>query len=191
MIILPKQKALFIHNYRTGGTSFADALRLAKVEMIVEGEQHVSLTKRNKVFQAYPTYEIIGFVRNPWERMVSWYLLLNMNKNVRKIDQSRYEIFLNDTINSDDSGKKIFNLCQMDYFMDDNNISRKMKIGRFENLEEDARQILDSLSIKINHFPYVNRTCHFNYRDFYNEKSRTIIAEQCAQDIELFGYTYE
>jgi chondroitin 4-sulfotransferase 11 len=187
MFILPKQKALFIHNHRTGGTSFTNALRLAKVEMIVVGEQHVSLTKRNEVFQAYPTYEIIGFMRNPWERMVSWYLLLNFNR----VDKSEFEMFLLDVIKSDDLDRKVFNLNQMDYFINENNLNRKMKIGRFENLEEDARQILDSIGIKIDHFPFVNTTHHFNYRDFYNEKSQKIIAQHCKQDIESFGYTYE
>jgi S-methylmethionine-dependent homocysteine/selenocysteine methylase len=63
-------------------------------------------------------------------------------------------------------------------------------IGRFENLEPDFQQICNKLNIKAS-LPSLNTTVHKDYKSYYNDKTRQMVAEHFKADIEFFGYTFE
>ncbi len=78
MLISHKYEFIFIHVHRTGGTSIINLLKRelgADVDVISE---HGNVNSSERVLiDKHPNYKIIGFVRNPWPRILSWYSLIN------------------------------------------------------------------------------------------------------------------
>ena len=64
------------------------------------------------------------------------------------------------------------------------------EIGHFETLAEDFNRISAKLGLAVS-LPHRNQSSNKDYRDYYNARTRTIIEEAFARDIELFGYRYE
>ena len=62
-------------------------------------------------------------------------------------------------------------------------------IGRFENYEKDAQNILNSLGI-VGAIPHSNSSTHKNYRDVYSLKTRDIVYNIFKKDIQTFEYTF-
>ena len=70
-------------------------------------------------------------------------------------------------------------------------------IGRFENYEKDAQNILDRLGTYWRQdpdggriIPHLNVSTHKNYRDMYNLKTRDIVYNLFKKDIQTFDYTF-
>ena len=62
-------------------------------------------------------------------------------------------------------------------------------IGRFENYETDAQNILNSLGV-VGAIPHSNSSTHKNYRDVYSLKTRDIVYNLFKKDIQTFDYTF-
>jgi hypothetical protein len=62
-------------------------------------------------------------------------------------------------------------------------------IGRFERLREDFQTVCERLGFKAT-LPHVNRSDHAPYTSYYDDRSRVLVAERCAYDIERFGYRF-
>jgi hypothetical protein len=63
-------------------------------------------------------------------------------------------------------------------------------VGRYETLAQDFAQICDRLAIAVE-LPHVNRTAHWDYRDYYDTQTRQLVAEHFRADVELFHYEFE
>ena len=75
-MILHKEKILFIHIPRTGGSSvekyfsFSGDSNLKKIDTA----QHVTLKEYCDSYENLDEYYKFSIVRNPWDRLVSWYI---------------------------------------------------------------------------------------------------------------------
>ena len=78
---------------------------------------------------------------------------------------------------------------QVDWLKNDEGIIDLDKIIRFENLQEDFNLVANELGIS-DELPHINKTSKTNYRDFYDESTKRIIADWFHEDIKVFGYTY-
>jgi hypothetical protein len=63
-------------------------------------------------------------------------------------------------------------------------------VGRYETLTSDFAQVCDHLQLQVE-LPHVNKSAHRDYRAYYSEHTRQLVAEHFAADISLFGYTFE
>jgi hypothetical protein len=63
-------------------------------------------------------------------------------------------------------------------------------VGRYETLAADFAQVCDRLKLRVE-LPHVNQSVHQDYRTYYSEHTRQLVAEHFAADIRLFGYTFD
>lgn len=162
-----------------------------------DNEQGIKITNRNcnigehKTFLEYKgifndsiTEEtiLIMSIRNPFDRMVSWYF--DTIKR-RCIEFDNKSISFPDAIKS--KPEWLSNLSPLSIF---NKGTKNINYIRFENLQEDFNNICDKIGIPHSKLPHQNKTQHRYYAEYYDEESRNIVAERYAKDIEYFGYKF-
>src|SRR6266566_3325798 len=64
-------------------------------------------------------------------------------------------------------------------------------VGRYENLDEDWSKICRALQIRALSLGRENQVARQDYRVFYDDESRELVANRFARTIELFGYRFD
>jgi hypothetical protein len=206
MVINHKYNFLFIHIHKTAGSSVADALlKLEDSEFFAHHHTHLSWID----YQKYKDYYKFCFVRNPWDRLVSWYfgiLKLKANNDFQKYIKlccSNFSEFLNcdkiikEKVNSkyevSSKGKTIYFKSiaynQLDYISHNDKVLVDF-VGRFENLNDDWEFILKKLSIKNLKLSFKNKGFHQNYKNYYEKKDIDKVASLYKRDIDYFNYEF-
>lgn len=194
LIVSDKNKLIFIHNPKAAGTSIYWALYNKDHAIRKEGNGH-SLAREHD-FRFYASYFKFGYVRNPWDRMVSYYHMMKENPTsnaghalwdyFRKINPDNFEEFLDKCVDDTFVGNSLMNFAtnQIDYFVDKNGVLLVDYIGKVEEHLVDNPLGLD--------IPLTNASSiKKDYRSFYTDYTRKLIAERFKRDIEYFGYTYD
>ena len=126
------------------------------------------------------SYYKFSFERNPWDRQVSWYHYKTKSKSSRPAF---------DAFNADKRRAYVEN-WQL-YTLDDA-IALDF-IGRYENLAIDFAKVLDAIGIAGKAtLPLTNVSGdrRKDYRDYYDDASRDLIAGWYSREIERFGYQF-
>ena len=144
-------------------------------------------------------YRAFAVIRNPWDRVVSRYFFAKKVIEVeKKVDPSyanvsSFEAFLEER-HQWGSQKFMWHRAvrgwfpALDHVTDDTGTVR-CDIIRFENLNEDL--------IKYFNIPMMSRARNVTalnkgtYMDVYNDKTRQIVADWYARDIDCFGYDFD
>jgi len=121
-------------------------------------------------------------VRNPFDRAVSWYF---WEKSCQKLNKNFKDFILSKGCESLDAFSDWIFLkkeCIADDYI------------RYENLEKDTQRILGKW-FDVDNFVYPmaktgQRKEKKHYTEYYDDKTREIIAERYAEDIEYFGYEF-
>ncbi len=191
MIISHELKFIYIHVQRTGGTTISDLLKGQLGQQLQETSQHANArTPESHLLEKHAAYYCFGFVRNPWERMLSWYSLIHKHQPKSLAEEKiRYENFIAEDQASDFTSP-FFHYNQLDYFTDEEERMKVDKIFRYENFEHEIRTLFNSLKLPLQDFPKLNTTSVKNHRAYYTDKSQALIAQKCQKDIEYFNYTF-
>jgi len=153
---------------------------------------------------SFNSYFKFSFVRNPWARLLSefiWKKKINSqmkNKLKDKICLDYNAISFNSWLSTVNSIKTDDEFCdsirhilpQYDFTFDANGNSLVDFIGKFENLQEDFNIICDKIKIPQQQLLHLNKTQHKHYTEYYDDETRSIVAEKYAKDIEYFGYKF-
>ena len=148
--------------------------------------QHLNACELRLAFgdNKWRDYFTFSFVRNPWDRMVTYYL------THPKINQAMTfkEFALNDDGFYDFD--RMYSPC-FDWLADDTGELLPIDfIGRFENLEQDFSNVCDHLNIDAT-LAHANKTKNKrSYETYYDEESMAAIARRFESDIDQFGYTF-
>ena len=194
---------IFVHVQKTGGNSVRTALGAD----IFDPYKHF-LARELREIHGKATWDScfkFTFVRNPWDRLVSWWSMIDESRNyldptqppngffgyVLKHARSFEEFILRctDEIVDSDGRKQIFR-NQIDYLVDENGAVIVDYIGRFERLQECFDEVSHRLGRPPVDLPRINASQHVAYTEYYTPAMAKSVAGHYARDIEAFGYRF-
>jgi len=180
MIISHKHKFISLDPPKTG-TNYRQNL-LWKHGEHVTSLQHGNLIEIKKHFINYDfsDYFVFTFVRNPWDRFLSYYNWLN-----RPLDPDSFGSWLKGHLGRQ-SAKP-----QSHWYIQDGVIVTDF-IGSLENMHKDMKLILNKINLPLT-LPSKksNRSQRrVNYQDFYNQELIDLVANHEKEVIQLKGYEY-
>ena len=154
--------------------------------------------KTKMSFKTFEEYYKFAFVRNPWEREVSWYKWILKTKVTPKLTErvSKLKDFNDFVLWFADNLPELDPVYanQKDFIYDEDGSQLVNFIGRYENLEEDFQKILKEVGLPPVALPVKNATKEKNtenaYRKLYNERSIELVAQLRSADIQNFGYEF-
>ncbi len=136
----------------------------------------------------FETYFKFGFVRNPWDRVVSLY---ERSEALQLRNEMTFDQFV-DWIqySSATCVHSSPHRYQLDWFVDPNGNLLADFIGKFERLDEDWAFVAQKLGVneKLPHRRANPRARH--YTEYYNSRTRDVIAKKFNVDIDRFGYEF-
>ena len=136
-------------------------------------------------------------VRNPWDRFVSYYLDYVEDQN----EENFKDFALLAGTLQDASFPKPYlkNPVSLNLLSQSNVLFNKYtnfndfdKILKFENLENDFKDLCDDLDLEYEALPHLAQSSdRAHYSEYYNEETKGIIEEAWSEDVTNFGYEYE
>ena len=216
-MISHKYKFIFIHVQRTGGRSIKAAIsKFDREAWDTIGHHQAESGKElygahlfardvrehlgDEIWNSYFKFSI---VRNPWDRLVSWYnkIVINGPKTnfPHKLWQyfrehaTSFEAFLQctDVIVEAHGEARSFAFNQIDHLGDSNGKILVDYVGRFEQLSESFAEISRRIGLPDVRLPVTHRVRHKHYSTYYSEETRRLVAERFQRDIDTFGYQFE
>ena len=173
------------------------------------------LTAHEYVFYHYlsndlfTSYFKFSFVRNPWDRSVSLYRYMGYSSIIKF--QTFVERYLSKMVES----KYYFCKPQINFLTDNEGNLCVDFVGRFENLQQDFNAICSKINFPSTELPHLNKSINLsnfenkfsafkkgwidfsfykpsytNYKDYYNSKTESLIADLYQSDIKAFGYRF-
>jgi hypothetical protein len=197
-----QKRFLFVHIPKTAGNSIQSVLRDYSEDQLValrreqDGIERFGLRNPKYKIQKHSTLadyraavgdaqfgNLYKFtcVRNPWDRMVSYYFTPTQSPEVW--DQKRFKKVISkamsvaDYLRLDKGEENPFG--NVDYIM------------RFENLADDFRTLCAALDISPVTLPQYNRSNREHYSKYYDDELRELVRERFAAEIERFGHMFE
>ncbi len=197
-----QKRFLFVHIPKTAGNSIQTILRHYSEDEIValRAEQdgierfglrnpHYKIKKHSTLAEycaALGEKDFRGLykftcVRNPWDRMVSYYF--GTTQLVETWDRKEFRklilraLSVRDYLQLDKGEADPFG--NVDYIM------------RFENLADDFRAVCARLAIPAAPLPRYNRSNREHYSNYYDAELCELIRKRFAPEIDRFGYAFE
>lgn len=215
MILSRARRYIFVHAPKTGGTSLALALEArAAADDIMLGDTPKALKRRHRVQNVESSgrlwkhsmlsdlyglatqdemeqFFVFTLVRNPWDRMVSYYHWLRAQSfdhpAVGLAKALEFPAFLRAPLIL--AGMRDFPYGR--YVQDADGVERADLFVRLEHLEDDLAPLEAHLGFALGRIPETNRsTRDRDWRVYYGDDEAEIVAQACAEDIARFSYRF-
>jgi hypothetical protein len=146
----------------------------------------------------WESYFTFSMVRNPWDRMLSYYIWRKTKRWGHEAHKRSFDEWLSFVKECRDTGSgesvsRDFAYAtqqQFDLLSIENTISLDF-IGRFENLKQDFIKICELIGVPNLRLPTACRTRHKNYSTYYSSYAYGVVAELFKKDIDYFKYVFE
>ena len=196
MIVSRGQRVLFVHVHRTGGSSISTLLRQRLPGAATLGGQHAPLTEGSRLLgEDLRNYFKFAFVRNPWERILSWWMVLKQAHQAPGSAGSRvpesleaYVLMCHEAMTR--GGPLPFPAEQMALLSEPSGPVLVDDLGRYERYEEDVRRIFRRLDITLEELPRAAATNHDPYQTYYTANARRLVCELYPRDTRELGYDF-
>lgn len=193
MIISHKYKLIFIHVYKNAGMFIGRLLMKMDKKAIKYPKAHISARIAKKVIhpKIWDNYTKFCVIRNSWDWQIS---LLYYMKGEPKHHQ--HKIVRNMNIHKYLLWRKNNDLHQQkDFILDKNGKCLVDKIILYDNFKENLSNFFKEHN-KININPFlpkrrINKSKrNKDYKVYYNEEDRDLLAEMHRPDIDYFDFTF-
>ena len=203
-------RVLFVHVPKTGGSTidifFDREVEDARaVAGIPRHSPYATILRKEPTLSDYWSF---GFVRNPWARMVSWWAMINKVFDNAEAGQEQAQRKLRDYPQAwlrEGELRHDFSAFVLQGTETIPKVGRPQLrtlsgpdgrtvdfIGRIESFDHDAAVVRDKLGLPaIEAAPRRNKSSHGHYSEYYDDATRSRIAEVFAPDIEAFDYTFD
>ncbi|MBK8976244.1 MAG: sulfotransferase family 2 domain-containing protein [Planctomycetes bacterium] len=210
MLISDSHRFVFVHVPKTAGSTVVRLLRAHAIERPPAGlasllravglprdwrryrfPKHAPLRTAERRLPAEMFHNAFkfGFVRNPWDRLVSDYNAQLRDPTARRHARtSRLGSFARYLRADAPRGLA----TQRSLLIDGSGAIGVDFVGRFETLAADLAFVCDRLGLpRPPAWPEENRHPHADYRNYYASEDRDLVARHWREDIETFGYSFD
>jgi len=198
-MIVDDQKLIFIHIPKNAGTS-VEAF-LGHYPMIGVELKHIGISEVKKRFpKAYNSYRKFTIIRNPYDRMVSWFFFLKKRIKTKYYETENFNEWIKNSLEIqkdineyiDESVEEIKYLFDLKGFVNSNRfldpqytwIDDTVEVIKFENINEGISSFFNK-KIKL---PVKNASNHDYYLEYYNQNSLDIVYKRYKKDFKKFNY---
>ena len=215
MIISSGRRYIFVHAPKTGGTALTLALEdRAMADDILIGDTPKALRRRKRLkgltargrlwkhatladidglvdATELDAFLIFTLVRNPWDRMVSYYHWLQTQTFDHPVVWLARSLDFADFVLHASVQSSFQSAPFGSYVTDITGQERAAHFIRLEHLEQDLRPVEAHLGFALSDIPRANVSARDrDYRRYYNEITQQAVAAACAVDIARFGYEF-
>jgi hypothetical protein len=205
MLYLEKPGLLFTHVSRTGGVSIRQALLGAFPDGRELLGQHAALADARPLLGArFDQVFKFAVVRNPWERMASWYALVGLKHADMAIGARQlldpgsahwrnFDTFLTSWLAETClvAGVRRRRMSQWGQLAGAGDEPLADAVLRYESLEADLGNVCARAGIGPLSLDRFNASHHAHYSRYYSAQGRRLVADAVPEDIEHFGYRFE
>jgi len=163
------------------------------------------IERRDKLTGKLKHCYVFSCVRNPWERLVSywinWQHMHNRKRAFNKWLKEEKHIYpkslkrdIRNTVEGKEYGRYPILMPQVCYLTNNGTVDGKLMVNyivRFENLQEDLKIVGEQIDIDFSNIPYVNCSKYKPATKCYTKESLYFVDEHFSVDIDLFDYKYE
>ena len=175
-MIIDKYRTIFIHIPKNAGTSIEEYFGNESIR--IQPEKHADIYEIKRKFKnSYNNYRKFTIIRNPYDKMVSWYFYLK--RNLGDYNVIKFNDWIKDPSKFWHANDPI-SFLKPQYKWIDNTVD----IIKFENLNEELNKFFNK---QIN-LPIINKSNHEHYLEYYNEESLNIIYNKYKEDFKKFNY---
>jgi hypothetical protein len=194
-----QHRCIFVHIPKCAGISVATTLFHGL------GGAHTTIRQYQLVFtkREFDEYFKFTFVRNPWDRLVSAFHFLRAGgmhgadrgwAQANLAQYSDFDDFVRRWVNKTNVMSSWIHFLPQSYFIHDpgSNHPRVDFIGYYENLQHDFSYIARRLGVAAE-LKELNKgkKKQTDYREYYTETTKRIVADVYDADIHCFGYDFD
>ncbi len=215
MILSRGRRYIFVHIPKTGGTALALALEdRAMKDDVMLGDTPKATKRRRRVKDVEASgrlwkhsrlSDIVGLateeeidsfftltlVRNPWDRMVSYYHWLRMQTFDHQAVTLAKDLSFSEFLNHDHTQRSMRASPYTSYMTTQAGQERCSLYIRLEHFAQDAEPLFDHLGFTLD-LPQANASDRSkDFRSYYTEKDAALLGDICQADIIRFGYGFD
>lgn len=136
---------------------------------------------------AFADYFKFAFVRNPYDRFVSYCAFMAREGDAFEKDPQKV---MHHYLFEAPPGEQLLFRPQHRFLTGADGALLADRLGRVETMQQSYDEMCARIGIETAPLGQANATRHGGYRDYYDARAKAGVAELYARDLDLFGYAF-